>query len=125
MISETLTAVLKYAKAEDTSYEWKDLAKMLGPLYFYDLRILDVLSILTTVYEEARNEPRFELPGRHRDIYEMITAPVSGTFSIDLWGPKSPETTYTVEQFYSSIIKKMLSDLRFTRQDWFKQLDEV
>jgi hypothetical protein len=120
MISDTLRVVLLHTKAEHTTFEWKELAGVLEPLYYHDLKMLDVLAILTTVYEEARAEPKFEMPGQHNGMFDLIVAPVKGHFSIDLWGPKSPDVTYTVDQFYTAIIKQMLSDLRLTRVDWLR-----
>lgn len=123
-LDETLKVLLEYTKrTEEVTFEWKELAGVLGPLYYHDMKLIDVLSILITTYEKVLMEPRFELPGRHHAVYDIVVAPVEGTFSVDLWGPKDLHNTYTVEQFYTSIIKKMLSDIRLTNVGWLREVE--
>lgn len=125
-ISETLKVIFEYTKTnQEATFEWRELAEVLGPLYYPELRLIDVLSIVMKVYEEALMEPRFELPGRHHAAFDIVTAPIKGHFSVDMWGPKTSDVAYTVDQFYTSIIKKMLSDLRLTNVGWLREKETV
>lgn len=96
---------------------------VLKPLYHDDMRIMDVIHVLLKAYEEAREYKQFEMPchGGGNWVESLLLAPVKGNSSVDLWGPKSKDTQYTVEQFYESMAMQMLNDLRFTRVDWMKE----
>lgn len=120
MIDDTLKAVLRYVKITDYDGTWQSLRKdVFAHLYHPDMPFLDVFQVLLHAYERAVMEPRFELPGRHHAADDLILSPVKGCLAIDMLGPKDGiETKYTVEQFYGTMVRWMLSNLRVTRVDW-------
>ncbi len=120
--SETLIAVLKYCKTPHTSdkYTWRSLRDTLASLYHPEMRLVDVIEILTKVYEEALSDARFEMSSGSC-LAQVLLAPIKGVGQIDWPYPKDDiNTAYTIEQFYNAVIAEMLSELRFSRVDWLK-----
>ena len=114
-MDNTLKALLRYVKQEDFDISWQAVRdNVFAPLYHPDMRFLDVMEVLLKTYEQAFREPRFELSS----CEALVMAPVVGVHRLD-WNT-TLQTQYTVEQFYASMIRKMLSDLRHARVDWCK-----
>lgn len=116
-IDPTLKALMLYAKKAD-ELTVEGVTKVLRPIYSDDIRILDVVRIIIYAWQKALSEPRFAMRRRDDAVIDLLMAPVKGFHAVELWGPKNLETTYSVEQYYTSVIKAVLSDLRFTRVDW-------
>lgn len=123
MISDTLKALLIATKS--ANYEkpsWEFVAKILGPIYSYDMKMLDVLHILVEAYQEALDEPRFEVTYRHDPalaLRSLLEAPIKGFFAVDWPAPRDGiKSAYTIEQFYNAQIAYILGELRMTKARW-------
>ena len=115
--SSTLMALMRFAK-QGNDYDWKVVAKALEPLFFADMTLIDVVSIVIGAYEEALAEERFTMGNPSYKARELLLSPIKGGCSIELCGPRTLETQYSVEQVYNSFLKQMLSDFRLARIDW-------
>lgn len=125
-ISTTLNTLLKYVKTEqkDEPVTWKSLVEhVLGNLYNYNMQQLDVIRIVFKAYNEAMEEDRFNLP-THTCMLQVLCAPITGFHAIDnnygILGTSYIEDKYTVEQFYDSMLKQMMSDLYMTNIGWLR-----
>jgi len=120
-MNNTLNALLRYTKQTEYDASWQGLRdNVFANLYHPKMQFGDVIKVLLKAYEEAVAEPRFELPASRTTLAEIVLAPVQGYHAIEWFGTQSLQTQYTVEQFYTSIIRKILSDLRHTRVYWCK-----
>lgn len=118
-MTETLKAVFRYMKRSDSVDSWQALRdRVFAPLFHPEMRFVDVVHVLMSVYTEALMEPRFELPGRHNAAEDLVLAPIKGSHAIEFMGPSDLARQYSVEQFYGAMISKMLCDLRLCRVDW-------
>ena len=115
--STPLMALMRFAK-QGSDYDWRVVAKTLEPLFFADMSLIDVVSIVVGAYEEALSDERFTIGPPACKAIELLLSPIKGSSSIELCGPRSLETQYSVEQIYNSFLKQMLSDLRLARVDW-------
>ncbi len=124
-MSPTLLALLRYAKQEDVDGAWTSVRdQVLGPIYHPEMKLANVLRVLLEAWMEALNDTRFALPGRRPGLHaleELVLAPVVGHFSVAQWPGATLETTCTVEQFYTAIVHKMISDFRLARVDWCRE----
>ena len=50
----------------------------------------------------------------------MLLAPVKGLTAIELFGPKSTDNRYSVEQFYDAMALHMLCAVKLCRIDWLR-----
>lgn len=115
--SSTLIALLRFAK-RTAAYDWKSVAGALEPLFFSDMGLADVVSLVLAAYEEAVSEVRFELGNPQYKARELLLAPIKGYCAIETGGPRDLQTRYSVEEFYNSLLHQMLSELRLARVDW-------
>jgi len=122
-LSKTSLVLLLYSKSDiegnKSPTEWEDIRAILASHYGSTLRFIDILNIVLTSYFELLTEPRFEL---NSDKYiDLLLAPIKGYSSIELYGPNTLETSYSVEQFYISMMRHILSNLRIARTDWCEE----
>jgi hypothetical protein len=89
-------------------------------MYNYDMRLNDVFHILLKAYLEAIAMPEFEMSKGGDYIERVMFAPINGSFSIEPFGPSSLDTKYSIEQFYSAMVKTMLTELMLSRIDWLR-----
>jgi len=77
--------------------------------------LIDCVNHAVAAYQEALSEPRFQMPS-NEGFLGVVLSPIKGHFAIDAW-PDSPNltTTYTVGQFYNSIIGHILGRLSVAR----------
>ena len=120
MISNTTLTLLKYSKQMEFDNTWQGIAKVLAPIYYSDMKLQDVMHVLIKAYSEIISNSKFETgrAGGTSVIETLLFAPVKGHFSVDMYGPKNLETSYTVEQFYGSMLKHVVSEFRLARTDW-------
>lgn len=118
--SSTLIALLRHAKRTD-DYGWSQLAKALEPHFFKDMSLVDVVSVTLRAYEESLSEKRFEMGDAQCKAVELLLAPIKGPVSIELCGPRTLETNYSVEQFYNAFLKQIMTELRLARVDWLPE----
>lgn len=130
MITDTLKALLVYCKtvrpeSDEPEFTWDKIAKVLEPIYSSDMRLADIIHIVSKAYTDAINDRRFCIRGIEYMLSAVILSPVQSTTSIDMLGPiKGIETQYSVEQFYNAMLARMLNDLRNTRVDWLLNTSE-
>lgn len=118
-MNDTTKALFRYVKREDYEATLEALREhAFGALYHPDMRFMDVFSILLRTYKEALMEPRFALGNCDSAFDELLLAPIDGSHSVKFMGPADLNDKYSVEQFYGSMIRKMLCDLRLARVDW-------
>lgn len=123
-MSPTLRALLRYTKSEnrprrDEHSTWERVRTLvLGPLYYENMGLLDVVRVVLSAWTEALVEPRFEMPSRHNAAEDLVLAPVTGFHSVELLGARELDKAYSVKQFYDAMLRKMLSDLMLARVDW-------
>jgi hypothetical protein len=118
--SPRLLALLQHAKGINPDMTWKAIPKALEPIFYSDMSLIDAMHHIVAAFEEVLSEPRFEV-GRHgASALELLMSPIKGFSAIDVLGPKTLETTYTVEQFYNSMAMYIFSQLRISRVDWME-----
>lgn len=116
--SERLLVLLRYAKSENTGSGWRDIASALGDLYHPEMTLPDVIHHVVSAFTEVLCEPRFEIGRGGSAGEELLLAPIKGYHAIEIYGPKSLETQYTVEQFYNAQISYVVGQLSIARIDW-------
>ena len=123
VLNERLLTLLRFAKSERSGSTWRDVAQALGALYHPDMRLADVIHHLVAAYSEVLCEPRFAVGCGGKASEELLLAPIKGYHSIDLAGPRTLDTTYTVEEFYNAFVIHILGQLSITSigwcRDWF------
>lgn len=125
VISERLRTLMMFAKRPDTvEWTWQAVAEALKGLYSDDMKLVWVMHHLVAAYEEALAEPRFQL-GRGNTMLDVLLSPVRGHTSIQLLGPGSLQTPYTVEQFYNAMVHKILGELQITNVGWLRDLKQA
>jgi hypothetical protein len=88
------------------------------------LSLRDALHHAVAAWREAGKDGRYEM-GRG-DPLDLLLAPINGPSSIELLGPSSLDTQYTVGQFYGAILLRIMGDLQTTRCDWCRtRLDDA
>ena len=80
--------------------------------------LTDVVKVLLIAHTPALMEPRFELPGCDNAAEHVVLAPIKGQHTVEIAGPWSVDTRYSVEQSYNAMISKMMGDLQAARVDW-------
>jgi hypothetical protein len=116
--SAGLQALLRYAKSENRERSWRGVAQALSSVYSNNMRLLDVLSVMLNLYEEALSDPRYELGHGSTAVKKLLLAPVKGFHSVEINGPSGLQSQYTVEQFYNAMVSQMLGELLMARIDW-------
>jgi hypothetical protein len=120
VISDRLRALLIFSKRPDAKeWKWQVVADALAEIYSPGMRLYWVMHHLVEAYQEATAEPRFEV-GRC-DVLEVLMAPIKGHTAIDMLGPASLETKYTVEDFYNAMVVKILGQLQCTNIAWLRE----
>lgn len=117
-ISARLVALLKYAKQRHEWNGWRSVAEALGDLYHPEMTLRVAVHHAVEAYKEVLDEPQFEIGNPSVHWEELLLAPILGSSSVELMGPSSMEASYTVEQFYNSMILKIFGVLTITRIDW-------
>lgn len=118
VLNQRLLTLLRFAKGERSGSTWRDVAQALGELYHPEMTLADVIHHLVTAYLEVLCEPRFEVGRSGKASEDLLLAPIKGYQSIDLAGPRSLETAYTVEQFYNAFVIHILGQLSITSIGW-------
>lgn len=121
-MDSTLLALLRYTKTRplaENAFSWTTLRdNLLAEIYHPEMRMMDVLQVVLAAWTQAAGEPRFRLQGHEKALRELLLAPVSGHFALRWPGVQDLSEPYTVEQFYASLLKRMLSDIMLARVDW-------
>jgi len=123
-MDNTLITLLRFAKKTPAAeVTWQTVSEALEPVYGFDLNLVDVLETVMPAYGEAFNEKRFELGDPQWASRKLLLSPIKGFNSIaGVLGAVKLDSQYTVEQFYNSMIKEIISELRITRTDWCKDI---
>lgn len=123
-LSERLRLLMSFAKskrADGVVCMWKTIAELLADEYGSGMGFSYVMHHILAAFNEAMSEPKFQLRRDATAIEEMVMAPIKGYFAVELYGATSLSTKYTIESFYESMIKHVLSELRFARMDWCRE----
>lgn len=110
-----LYSFLKFIKKEN--FEISDLEKYFKEVIAYDVSFMDIFQLVARKFELVKKEESFQLPCL--SFSDLLMAPVKGFHSIDTFGPKNLQDTYTVEQFYTAMLKYMVYNMRVTNSKWF------
>lgn len=120
-ISDTTLALLIHAKKEKTDFELDAIKKVLAPIYSPDMNLGDVLLVVHRSLLELMGESRFQV-GKSADFFlEIILAPAKLNGSFSLRGDplkKSSNEKYTLDEFYGSILGKMMFPFRVAHVGW-------
>lgn len=119
-LSKTCQTLLAYAKTSAPSFTSKALADVLCPLYYPGMTLVDIVSVTLSAYNELLAEPRFEVANGEVSSHRLLLSPIKGASSIELMGPASFDTTYTVTQFYDAMLADMLQQMRVASVLWMK-----
>lgn len=123
-LSERLRLLMSFAKskrADRVVCMWKTIAEVLADEYGSGMGFSCVMHHVIAAFNEAVSEPKFQLRRDATAMEEMVMAPIRGYFTVEQFGATSLTTKYTVESFYDSMIKHVLSELRFARMDWCRE----
>lgn len=119
--SARLTALLEFVKNEpDEDLSWRTVPKALAELYHPSMTLTDVMHHLVHAHKELLADPRFEAGNPDNEPLAMLLAPVKGLTAIELFGPKSLSSGYSVEQFYDAMALHVLSAVKLCRIDWLR-----
>lgn len=125
-LSDTVIALLRYAKAADNYFVHetlvKELREALGGLYHPDMKLNDILLVTLNSFLEIQNEPRFEVKQTDM-ILDLLKAPVKyaellnhGSFkSLDNW-------LMSVTEIILCQIVHMLQIMRFSNIGWCREI---
>lgn len=120
-VSDRLLALLKYAKSANPDMPWKAVPLTLSETYHPDMSLIDAMHHLVAAVEEVLADPRFEVGRSGTSALELLTFPIKGSCAVDMLGPKTLQTSYTLEQFYNSMAAYILSQLRISQVDWMAE----
>lgn len=120
--SETVKALLIYSKQTDVEIGLASVHNCLRQLYHPDMLLKDVLVVLLSAIKELSSIPQFETPSQSFLLMKIAAAPIEGTSCLgnNIFGPTTTDT-FTVEQFYDSMIKQILYTFRFSNVAWCKE----
>ena len=118
ILNQRLLTLLRFAKSKRSGSTWRDVARSLGELYHPEMTLADVIHHLVAAYSEDLCEPRFEVGRGGKAAEDLLLAPIKGFHAIELAGPCSLDTTYTVEQFYNAFVIHILGQLSITSIGW-------
>lgn len=124
VVDARLATLLEFSKKGiglGKDWTWRSVAEALAPIYGPHMRLRDVVHHVVTAYLAAVREKRFELGGVDQGIEALVLAPIYGTSSIEMMGPASTETMYSVEQYYNAIVLRILGEFSITRVDWLRE----
>lgn len=125
-LSDTLIALLRATKGKNSMevHTFESLRKVLGPIYHYEMKIIDMANVVTNCYHELMSEPRFEAgSSRPSDItMRLLKAPLQGIQYRDRKMFAEHTDTLTVEEMYSYIIFEMVSAIHLSRIDWCRSV---
>ena len=125
VLNSTTIALLRYAKRNlrGDKVLWQEVVAALTPVYGFEMPLEDLMQVLLREYGEVLNEKRFQIGSADTASRNLILAPIKGHFAVEFLGPKSLEAKYSVEEFYNSMVREMVSAFRVARIDWCR--DEV
>jgi hypothetical protein len=109
-IDDVTKILLNYAKSDYNDFEWKSISKLLAPFYHYDMKIVDVLHVVTIAYENICREPKFQT---EFDLQDLILCPTK--MSVNL------KSSVTVEEFYNKFIDYMMNRIKEAKIAWCLQ----
>ena len=116
--SDTVLALLRFTKQPEVELNLQSVHNCLRELYHPDMLLKDVIVVLLSAIKELSSIPQFEVPCQSFLITKLALAPLEGTSCLGgMFGPKKQDT-YTVEEFYDSIIKQLLYVFRFSNVAW-------
>lgn len=121
--SDTMIALMRYAKNPQTeTFTFEGVREVLGSLYSYQMRLRDVLHVVTRTYLEMVDIPQFEMPYRGDKFtitFNLMLAPVdNNSYRIFKGELLSDETKMSTKDFYLEMLKKMMNDIMLARCDW-------
>jgi hypothetical protein len=121
MISNKTHLFLKLSKTgEYKNLNFDSLSTMVEPLYGVKLSNLDLVNTVVSSYVEVLADPRFEIGTIHK-LQKLLTAPASGFFSLQkLPTNMFSSSTFTLEQFYWSMIESIFAELQVTKTNWLE-----
>ena len=124
--SARLLALLAFTKSMDAEFEfsWEAVPAALAELYHPKMTLSDAMHHLLHAYQELKADPRFEAGNSTDYTLDILLAPVKGSNSIEILGPASLKTAYTVGAFYNAMALHMLGAIRCARIDWLYDLNE-
>lgn len=119
--SARLTALLEFLKNHPSEpLSWYTVPKALGELYHPKMTLADAMHHLVHAHKELVADARFEIGRSDSESLDLLLAPVKGSHSVELLGATHLNTTYTVEQFYDSMARHILSAILLSRVDWLR-----
>ena len=119
-MSATFEVLLAYSKQSELEVSFDNIVKeCLGKIYHPDMGIRDIIAVVSKEYQVLCSEPRFEVGTNHKSLDCLLLSPVVGYNSVELFGATT-DSVYSVEEFYTSILKFMISAFRLSRVDWLK-----
>lgn len=119
--SARLTALLEFLKNNPSEpLSWYTVPKALGELYHHKMTLADAMHHLVHAHKELVADARFETGRSDREFLDLLLSPVKGSHSVELLGATRLNTTYTVEQFYDSMARHILSAILLSRVDWLR-----
>lgn len=119
--SDTVKALLIFSKQSDVELNLTSVHTCLRQLYHPDMLLKDVLVVMLSAIKELSEVTQFEVPSQSFLLMKIAAAPIEGTSCLgnNIFGPTTTDT-FTVEQFYDSMIKQILYTFRFSNVAWCK-----
>lgn len=117
----TLLTLLRFAKdinVDNSNNEitWKSVKNVLEPIYSYDMKLKDVIYILYKTLADVKEIPEFKC---NINEIDFILAPVNENYT---HSSMTLDTTVKIEDFYNSIIRKIVYCYRYTNTLWCRDL---
>ena len=115
----SLINLAKLASNRDEAFTVSGVAAALEWEFCGGMRLQAVMHHLVAAMEEATRDPRYRIS--HESTTSLLLAPLTGLCAIEQFGLATLESTYTVEQFYTAMIRHILNALACTKIDWCRE----
>lgn len=116
-LTETTIALMRYSKRTLKAIDYDGIQEVLGPIYSYDMTVHDIFRIVLASWQNARTEPRLEMP--FHDLESAYTQLLIAPFKINPF--VKLDYVISLGEYAHIMITHMMNDLRFSRIDWMRE----
>lgn len=114
--SATLSLLMNYAKKSNPDFSISALRNVLAAQYTVGMPYPNVVYLVSACWLEATQQPKFQLGSSDILLRETMLAPVRGEFRAT--ADADPQALMSIEQFYGSMLKRMMTDLSAANIAW-------
>lgn len=124
-ISDTLMLLLRTSKnvvQTDFDFSFKYLQSVLGEAYHPEMKIMDIVTVMSRSYVELLKEPRFQAGQLDANsILELLRAPAFAIAYQERKLTVDADSALTLEQFHLAIVLKMWTAIQCSAIGWCRE----